>query len=102
MMMSNMSSVPSRFREEIQTLTKKCQELEEIRREERNDPVERSPEVWLSGVSDLLCGHRGALGRALMVLRGLSPAVLTPTLTVQFPFIIPVCLHQWCVLNLGF
>ncbi|XP_004776415.3 IQ domain-containing protein E isoform X2 [Mustela putorius furo] len=33
------------LREEIQTLTKKCQELEEIRREERNDPVERSPET---------------------------------------------------------
>ncbi|XP_032182943.1 IQ domain-containing protein E isoform X3 [Mustela erminea] len=33
------------LREEIQTLTKKCQELEEIKREERNDPVERSPET---------------------------------------------------------
>ncbi|XP_045848997.1 IQ domain-containing protein E isoform X3 [Meles meles] len=33
------------LREEIQTLTKKCQELEETRREERNDPVERNPET---------------------------------------------------------
>ncbi|XP_034844162.1 IQ domain-containing protein E [Mirounga leonina] len=33
------------LREEIQTLTKKCQELEEIRREERDDPVERSLET---------------------------------------------------------
>ncbi|XP_022356717.1 IQ domain-containing protein E [Enhydra lutris kenyoni] len=33
------------LREEIQTLMKKCQELEEIRREERNNPVERSPET---------------------------------------------------------
>ncbi|XP_030880340.1 IQ domain-containing protein E isoform X2 [Leptonychotes weddellii] len=30
------------LRQEIQTLTKKCQELEEIRREERDDPVGRS------------------------------------------------------------
>uniref|UniRef100_A0A452Q9I8 IQ motif containing E n=1 Tax=Ursus americanus TaxID=9643 RepID=A0A452Q9I8_URSAM len=35
------------LREEIQILTKKYQELEEIRREERDHPVERSPEVWL-------------------------------------------------------
>nr|XP_035957601.1 IQ domain-containing protein E isoform X3 [Halichoerus grypus] len=33
------------LREEIQTLTKKCQELEEIRREERDDPVEKSLET---------------------------------------------------------
>ncbi|XP_047570043.1 IQ domain-containing protein E isoform X5 [Lutra lutra] len=33
------------LREEIQTLTKKCQELEEIRREERNNPMERSPKT---------------------------------------------------------
>ncbi|XP_035578208.1 IQ domain-containing protein E isoform X4 [Zalophus californianus] len=33
------------LREEIQTLTKKCQELEEIRRQERDDPVERSLET---------------------------------------------------------
>ncbi|XP_034525612.1 IQ domain-containing protein E isoform X3 [Ailuropoda melanoleuca] len=33
------------LREEIQILTKKYQELEEIRREERDDPMERSPET---------------------------------------------------------
>ncbi|XP_048080708.1 IQ domain-containing protein E isoform X2 [Ursus arctos] len=33
------------LREEIQILTKKYQELEEIRREERDHPVERSPET---------------------------------------------------------
>nr|XP_012415653.1 PREDICTED: IQ domain-containing protein E [Odobenus rosmarus divergens] len=33
------------LREEIQTLTKKCQELEEIRRQERDDPGERSVET---------------------------------------------------------
>nr|XP_025719582.1 IQ domain-containing protein E isoform X3 [Callorhinus ursinus] len=33
------------LREEIQTLTKKCQELEEIRRQERDDPAERSLET---------------------------------------------------------
>ncbi|XP_038397227.1 IQ domain-containing protein E isoform X4 [Canis lupus baileyi] len=32
-------------REEIQTLVKKCQELEEIRRAERDNPVEMSPET---------------------------------------------------------
>jgi len=43
------------LREEIQTLTKKCQELEEIRREERDDPVEKSLEdsvcTWKPGKS---------------------------------------------------
>lgn len=57
-----MSSSPSYFREEIQTLVKKCQELEEIRRAERDNPVEMSPEVWLSWASDFLCKCRGALG----------------------------------------
>uniref|UniRef100_A0A8I3MR09 IQ motif containing E n=1 Tax=Canis lupus familiaris TaxID=9615 RepID=A0A8I3MR09_CANLF len=33
------------LREEIQTLVKKCQELEEIRRAERDNPVEMSPET---------------------------------------------------------
>ncbi|XP_045318125.1 IQ domain-containing protein E isoform X4 [Leopardus geoffroyi] len=33
------------LREEIQTLTKKFQELEEIRREEKDDPVEMTPET---------------------------------------------------------
>ena len=98
--MSKTSSFPSHFREEIQILTKKYQELEEIRREERDDPMERSPEVWLSWVSDFLHGCRGALSRGWTVPR--PPALLTPVLTVQFPFVIPIDLHKVRVLNPGF
>lgn len=44
-MTSKMVSFPSHFREEIQTLTRKFRELEEIKREETDDPMETTAEV---------------------------------------------------------
>lgn len=86
-MMSKTSSFPSHFREEIQILTKKYQELEEIRREERDHPVERSPEVWLSWVSDFLHGCHRALSQGWTVLGGPSPG--SPDSDADSP--VPLC-----------
>lgn len=44
----NELSFPFHPREEIQTLTKKFQELEGNKKEEKDEPMELSPEVWLS------------------------------------------------------
>nr|XP_055196582.1 IQ domain-containing protein E isoform X4 [Nyctereutes procyonoides] len=59
------------LREEIQTLVKKCQELEEIRRAERDNPVEMSPEkkeaVLAEAATVLQSVFRGHLARVKLL-----------------------------------
>uniref|UniRef100_A0A8C0T9U7 IQ motif containing E n=1 Tax=Canis lupus familiaris TaxID=9615 RepID=A0A8C0T9U7_CANLF len=59
------------LREEIQTLVKKCQELEEIRRAERDNPVEMSPEkkeaVLAEAATVLQSAFRGHLARVKLL-----------------------------------
>ena len=96
---SKMASFPSPVREEIQILTNKFQELEEIKREEKDDPVEMTPEVWLSWaqlpVRAWWGSRRTRDGSAVSVPR----IFLAPTLAIQFPFIVTADFHKLCVLS---
>ena len=98
-MTSKMASFPSHVREEIQTLTKKFQELGEIKREEKDDPVEMTPEVWLSWaqlpVRAWWGSGRTRDGSAVSVPR----IFLAPTLAIHFPFIVTTDFHKLCVLS---